>query len=81
MQFIIYVNRYVLKGVSHVIIDEANERRIHSDFLLAILKLILPNRHDLKLIILTTTDQADNIANYFFNMRYIMCSSFTLLHM
>ena len=53
-----------------MIIDEANERRIHTDFLLAILKLILPNRHDLKLIVLTTSDHADNLANYFFNMRY-----------
>ena len=52
-----------------MIIDEANERRIHSDFLLAVLKLVLPSRHDLKLIILTTTDHADSLANYFFNMR------------
>ena len=64
------VRSLLIKGVSHVIIDEANERRIHTDFLLAILKLILPNRRDLKLIVLTTSDHADNLANYFFNMRY-----------
>lgn len=57
--------------MSHVIIDEANERKIHTDFLLAVLKLILPSRHDLKLIVLTTSDHADHLANYFFNMRYV----------
>lgn len=61
-----------------MIIDEANERRIHSDFLLAVLKLIIPNRRDLKLIILTTSDQADNLANYFFNMRWA-CDSMNII--
>ena len=70
----------VSTGVSHIIIDEANERRIHSDFLLAVIKLILPNRRDLKLVILTTSDQADNLANYFFNMR-LNGTDFSLLLM
>jgi len=56
-------------GVSHVIIDEANERRIHTDFLLAVVKQIIAYRRDLKVVILTTSEQADSLSNYFLNMR------------
>jgi len=52
-----------------VIIDEANERRIHTDLLLAVVKQIIAYRRDLKVVVLTTSEQADSLSNYFLNMR------------
>jgi len=58
-------------GVSHVIIDEANERRVHTDFLLAVVKQIIVYRRDLKVVVMTTSEQADSLSNYFLNARWV----------
>ena len=58
-------------GVSHVIIDEANERRVHTDFLLVVVKQIIVYRRDLKVIVMTTSEQADSLSNYFLNARWV----------
>ena len=41
----------LIKGVSHIFVDEIHERDINSDFLLIILKRILPFRPSLKVIL------------------------------
>jgi HrpA-like RNA helicase len=38
----------LLKGVSHIFVDEIHERDINSDFLLIILRRLLPFRPSLK---------------------------------
>lgn len=48
-----------------IIIDEAHERSLNIDFLLGILKNILPRRPDLKLIITSATIDPEKFSNYF----------------
>ena len=48
-----------------IIIDEAHERSINIDFLLGILKKLLPRRPDLKLIITSATIDTERFSNYF----------------
>ncbi|PFH54597.1 hypothetical protein AMATHDRAFT_134454 [Amanita thiersii Skay4041] len=51
--------------VTHIIIDEVHERTIESDFLLIVLKQLLLQRTDLKVILMSATVDADKIATYF----------------
>ncbi|XP_017146133.1 putative ATP-dependent RNA helicase DHX57 [Drosophila miranda] len=55
----------MLSGVSHVIVDEVHERSEESDFLLLILKNILRERKDLKVILMSATLNASLFSNYF----------------
>ncbi|PWD87472.1 ATP-dependent RNA helicase HrpA [Ignatzschineria cameli] len=55
-----YLNQYEV-----IIIDEAHERSLNIDFLLGILKKILPRRPDLKLIITSATIDPETFSNYF----------------
>lgn len=48
-----------------IIIDEAHERTINIDFLLGILKKLLPKRPDLKLIITSATIDTERFAQFF----------------
>ncbi len=48
-----------------IIIDEAHERSINIDFLLGILKKLLPKRPDLKLIITSATIDTERFAQFF----------------
>ncbi|EGD77765.1 hypothetical protein PTSG_08854 [Salpingoeca rosetta] len=57
----------MLEGISHVILDEIHERDILSDFLLIILKDLLPNRPDLRVILMSATVNAETFAAYFNN--------------
>ena len=54
-----------LGGVSHIFVDEIHERDLNSDFLLIILKGLLPSRPNLKLILMSATLNADLFAEYF----------------
>jgi HrpA-like RNA helicase len=54
-----------LRGVTHVVIDEAHERDINTDFLLIILREMLPRRPDLKLIVMSATIQIELFVQYF----------------
>ncbi|KAF7819932.1 DExH-box ATP-dependent RNA helicase DExH3 [Senna tora] len=58
------VDRY-LKGVSHVIVDEIHERGMNEDFLLVVLKDLLPRRPDLRLILMSATLNAELFSSYF----------------
>ncbi|OPL33377.1 hypothetical protein AM593_04156, partial [Mytilus galloprovincialis] len=50
---------------SHIIIDEIHERDLLSDFLMIILKDLLPKRPDLKIILMSATLNAEQFSKYF----------------
>ncbi|CAL1696117.1 unnamed protein product [Somion occarium] len=51
--------------ITHIIIDEVHERTIESDFLLIVLKSLLQQRPDLKVVLMSATVDAQKISNYF----------------
>ncbi|KAF9474475.1 P-loop containing nucleoside triphosphate hydrolase protein [Pholiota conissans] len=53
--------------ITHLIIDEVHERTIESDFLLIVLKSLVTERPDLKVILMSATLDAEKISNYFDN--------------
>ncbi len=55
----------LLRKYQALIIDEAHERSLNIDFLLGYLKLILPKRQDLKLVITSATLDVERIAAHF----------------
>ncbi|XP_058453190.1 ATP-dependent DNA/RNA helicase DHX36 [Malaya genurostris] len=57
----------MLKGISHLILDEIHERDVVTDLLLGIVKLVLPYRKDLKVILMSATLTADTFSRYFNN--------------
>ncbi|KAL2904762.1 DExH-box ATP-dependent RNA helicase DExH3 [Bienertia sinuspersici] len=54
-----------LKGITHVIVDEIHERGMNEDFLLIVLKELLPRRPELKLILMSATLDASLFSSYF----------------
>ncbi|XP_053694242.1 ATP-dependent DNA/RNA helicase DHX36-like [Sabethes cyaneus] len=57
----------MLKDVSHLILDEIHERDVITDLLLGIVKMLLPYRKDLKVILMSATLTADTFSRYFNN--------------
>lgn len=53
--------------ITHIIIDEVHERTIESDFLLIVLKSLLNQRSDLKVILMSATVDAEKVSAYFGN--------------
>ncbi|KAH9607253.1 hypothetical protein KSS87_014411 [Heliosperma pusillum] len=54
-----------LTGVSHLLVDEIHERGMYEDFLLIVLKDLLPRRPDLRLILMSATINAELFSQYF----------------
>ncbi|KAK7431920.1 hypothetical protein QQZ08_001539 [Neonectria magnoliae] len=54
-----------LSGYSAIMIDEAHERTVHTDILLALVKDLSRERPDLKLLISSATMNAEKFAQYF----------------
>ncbi|KAK1437648.1 hypothetical protein QVD17_03442 [Tagetes erecta] len=54
-----------LEGVTHVIIDEVHERGIDEDFLLIVMKELLPRRPELRLVLMSATIDAEIFSSYF----------------
>jgi len=54
-----------LADVSHVVVDEVHERSLDTDFLLILLKSVLPRRRDLKVILMSATLDAGVFEQYF----------------
>ncbi|KAK7487044.1 hypothetical protein BaRGS_00021714, partial [Batillaria attramentaria] len=57
----------LLSDVTHLIVDEVHERSEDSDFLLMILRDILPERPDLKIILMSATLNAELFSSYFYD--------------
>ncbi|CAL5358288.1 unnamed protein product [Camellia sinensis] len=55
-----------LSGISCIVMDEAHERSLNTDLLLALLKELLCQRGDLRLIIMSATVDASKISDYFY---------------
>ncbi|KDO28704.1 hypothetical protein SPRG_06558 [Saprolegnia parasitica CBS 223.65] len=53
------------KQFTHIVVDEVHERDKDTDFLLVVLKLILPLRPDLRVILMSATIQVDKFSAYF----------------
>ncbi|CAK5264969.1 unnamed protein product [Mycena citricolor] len=53
--------------ITHIIIDEVHERTIESDFLLIVLKHLIRQRSDLKVILMSATVDATKISEFFDN--------------
>ncbi|XP_042512520.1 DExH-box ATP-dependent RNA helicase DExH1 isoform X2 [Macadamia integrifolia] len=66
-----------LTGVSHLLVDEIHERGMNEDFLLIILRDLLPRRPDLRLILMSATINADMFSKYFGNAPTIHIPGFT----
>ena len=54
-----------LHGTTHLVIDEVHERSEQSDFLLMILRDLLPKRPDLRIIMMSATLNAQLFSQYF----------------
>uniref|UniRef100_A0A7N2KKK4 RNA helicase n=2 Tax=Quercus lobata TaxID=97700 RepID=A0A7N2KKK4_QUELO len=66
-----------LKGVTHVIVDEIHERGMNEDFLLIVLKDLLPRRPELRLILMSATLDAEHFSSYFGGAQIIHIPGFT----
>ena len=55
----------MLEGVTHVLVDEVHERSLDSDFLLIILKELMINRPDIKIVLMSATLNAELFSGYF----------------
>lgn len=66
-----------LKGVTHVIVDEIHERGMNEDFLLIVLKELLPRRPELRLILMSATLNAELFSSYFGGAPMIHIPGFT----
>ncbi|XP_062112415.1 DExH-box ATP-dependent RNA helicase DExH1 isoform X1 [Humulus lupulus] len=66
-----------LTGVSHLLVDEIHERGMNEDFLLIILRDLLPRRPDLRLILMSATINAELFSKYFGNAPTIHIPGFT----
>merc|ERR1711871_724091 len=54
-----------LRGVTHIIVDECHERDLDSDFLLIVLRDLLPTRPGLKVVLMSATINAEIFREYF----------------
>ncbi|KAL5124690.1 DExH-box ATP-dependent RNA helicase DExH1 [Glycine soja] len=66
-----------LTGVSHLLVDEIHERGMNEDFLIIILRDLLPRRPDLRLILMSATINADMFSKYFANAPTMHIPGFT----
>ncbi|KAG8233215.1 hypothetical protein J437_LFUL013269 [Ladona fulva] len=63
--------------VSHLVLDEIHERDVLSDFVITILKGVLPKRPDLKVILMSATLNAEHFSQYYDNCPFINIPGFT----
>ncbi|KAK0172162.1 hypothetical protein PV328_005512 [Microctonus aethiopoides] len=66
-----------LKGYSHIILDEIHERNTESDFIITLLKQVIPKRPDLKVILMSATLNAETFSKYYENCPNIHIPGFT----
>lgn len=56
-----------LSQYNFIVVDEVHERHVFTDFLLGILKCLIKQRSDLKIILMSATINIDLFSNYFDN--------------
>ncbi|KAJ6305530.1 hypothetical protein OIU78_020966 [Salix suchowensis] len=61
-----YMNDTTLSGISCIIVDEAHERSLNTDLLLALIRGLLCERRDLRLVIMSATANAKQLSDYFY---------------
>ena len=66
-----------LKTISHLILDEIHERDIMSDFLITLVKKIVRQRKDLKLILMSATLNSQQFSDYFGGCELLHIPGFT----
>ncbi|XP_004305853.1 PREDICTED: ATP-dependent RNA helicase DHX36 [Fragaria vesca subsp. vesca] len=69
--------RQDLSDITHIIMDEIHERDRHSDFMLAILRDMLPSHPHLHLILMSATVDAERFSQYFGGCPVIRVPGFT----
>ncbi|KAG9131681.1 hypothetical protein Leryth_009422, partial [Lithospermum erythrorhizon] len=67
----------LLIGVSHLLVDEIHERGMNEDFLLIIIRDLLPRRPDLRVVLMSATINADLFSRYFGEAPTIHIPGFT----
>lgn len=60
-----------LRGVTHVVVDECHERDLDTDFLLIVLRDLLPSRPNLRVVLMSATVNAQIFRDYFNGCRSI----------
>ncbi|KAH0996124.1 hypothetical protein GBA52_019988 [Prunus armeniaca] len=73
-----YMNDMNMSGISCIIIDEAHERSLNTDLLLALIKGLLGRRPSLRLVIMSATADAEALSNYYYGcgIFYVVGRSF-----
>ncbi|XP_058808808.1 ATP-dependent DNA/RNA helicase DHX36 [Phymastichus coffea] len=66
-----------LRNYSHIILDEIHERSTQSDFIITLLKQIIPRRPDLKVILMSATLNSEQFSKYYANCPTIHIPGFT----
>lgn len=56
-----------MRGISHIIVDEIHERDVNTDFLMVVLKDMVFNYPDLRVIFMSATIKTEMFCNYFNN--------------
>lgn len=54
-----------LESITHVLVDEVHERSVETDFLLLLLREIIPFRPQLRVVLMSATLDAEKFSNYF----------------
>ncbi|EFN61923.1 Probable ATP-dependent RNA helicase DHX36 [Camponotus floridanus] len=66
-----------LKDFSHVILDEIHERTTESDFIITLLKQVIPKRTDLKILLMSATLNSERFSKYYNECPMIHIPGFT----
>ncbi|KAK9749788.1 hypothetical protein RND81_02G150200 [Saponaria officinalis] len=70
-------SRKVMSELTHIIVDEIHERDRYSDFMLAIIRDLLPEYPHLRLVLMSATIDAEKFSRYFGGCPIIKVPGFT----